>query len=135
MNLSFKSVEESNAEFLYDLLKERTGTVNISHKSLPSWEEHKKFIKSKPYAFWEIILIDGNKVGDIYLTNRDEIGIFIKKDFQFNGYGSMALNQFMKKTGKKRFLANINPTNYKSIQFFGKNGFTHIISTYHKKID
>ena len=84
MNLSFKSVEESDTEFLYDLLKERTGIVNISHKSLPSWEEHQKFIKSKPYAFWEIILIDGNKVGDIYLTNRDEIGIFIKKDFQFN---------------------------------------------------
>ena len=47
----------------------------------------------------------------------------------------MALNEFLKKTGKKRFLANINPTNYKSIQFFGKNGFSHIISTYQKKID
>jgi len=32
-------------------------------------------------------------------------------------------------------LANINPTNYKSIQFFGKHGFTHIQNTYHKKID
>jgi L-amino acid N-acyltransferase YncA len=41
----------------------------------------------------------------------------------------------MKKVGKKRFLANINPTNYKSIQFFGKNGFIHIQNTYHKKID
>ena len=43
--------------------------------------------------------------------------------------------QGIKKTGKKRFLANINPTNYKSIQFFGKNGFSHIISTFQNKIE
>ena len=69
------------------------------------------------------------------MTEREEIGIFILKKFQSKGYGSMALNEFLKKTGKKRFLANINPTNYKSIQFFGKNGFSHIISTYQKKIN
>jgi len=41
----------------------------------------------------------------------------------------------LKKNGKKRYLANISPTNYKSIQFFGKHGFTHIQNTYHKKIN
>ena len=41
----------------------------------------------------------------------------------------------MEKNGKKRYLANINPTNYKSIQFFGKHGFLHIQNTYHKKLD
>ena len=73
--------------------------------------------------------------GNIYLTNRDEIGIFIKKKFQSQGFGSDALKKFLQKTGKKRFLANINPTNYKSIQFFGKNGFSHITSTYQIKFD
>ena len=87
------------------------------------------------YQSWDIILVDNNKVGNIYLTQRDEIGIFLDKKFHGRGYGSQALKQFMKKNGKKRYLANINPTNYKSIQFFGKHGFVHIQNTYHKKFD
>ena len=109
--------------------------MNISHKSIPTWDEHMKFIKSKPYFEWDIIFADEEQIGNIYLTNRDEIGIFIKKKFQSKGFGSEALKEFLSKTGKTRILANINPTNYKSIQFFGKNGFSHIISTYQKKID
>tara|TARA_Y100001936_G_C16093879_1_gene689564 strand:- start:4811 stop:5224 length:414 start_codon:yes stop_codon:yes gene_type:complete len=135
MEIKFKTVNESDAEFLYDLLKEREGHVNISHKSLPEWDEHLQFIKSEPYLKWEIILSQNKQVGNIYLTNRNEIGIFIKKEFQYKGIGSAALKQFMKKSGQKRFLANINPTNYKSIQFFGKNGFSHIISTFQNKIE
>ena len=45
MELEFKTVNESDAEFLYNLLKEREGHVNISHKSLPEWNEHLEFIK------------------------------------------------------------------------------------------
>lgn len=134
MEIEFKTVNESDAEFLYELLKEREGHVNISHKSLPEWKEHLEFIKSKPYSKWEIILFEKNPVGNIYLTKRNEIGIFIKKEFQSKGIGSTALKQFMKESGEKRFLANINPTNYKSIQFFGKNGFSHIISIFQNKI-
>ena len=117
------------------MLKEREGHINISHKSLPEWNEHLEFIKSQPYLKWEKILFQNKPVGNIYLTNRNEIGIFIKKEFQYKGIGSTALKQFMKKSGQKRFLANINPTNYKSIQFFGKNGFSHIISTFQNKIE
>ena len=135
MSIKFKTVDEKDAEFLYEQLREREGYVNISHKSIPTWDEHMKFIKSKPYFEWDIIFADEEQIGNIYLTNRDEIGIFIKKKFQSKGFGSEALKEFLSKTGKTRILANINPTNYKSIQFFGKNGFSHIISTYQKKID
>tara|TARA_B110000014_G_C19937505_1_gene485032 strand:- start:404 stop:811 length:408 start_codon:yes stop_codon:yes gene_type:complete len=135
MKMEFKSVTQSDAKFLFEQLEEREGHINISHKLLPTWEEHVEFIKNDPYECWDIIIIDGEQIGNIYLTKREEIGIFIKKDYQSKGYGSEALNKFLIKTGKKRFLANINPTNYKSIQFFGKNGFSQIISTYQKKID
>ena len=91
MELEFKTVNESDAEFLYNLLKEREGHVNISHKSLPEWNEHLEFIKSQPYLKWEIILFENKQVGNIYLTNRNEIGIFIKKEFQYRGIGSTAL--------------------------------------------
>ena len=130
-----KSVTIDDAKFLFDLLKQREGIVNISHKSLPTWEEHVEYIKNNTYQSWDIIWVDNVRIGDIYLTDRDEIGIFLDKEFQSNGYGSIAINEFMKKNGKKRYLANINPTNYKSIQFFGKHGFIHIQNTYHKKIN
>ena len=130
-----KPVTIDDAKFLFDLLKQREGIVNISHKSLPTWEEHVEFIKNNTYQSWDIIWVDNVRIGDIYLTDRDEIGIFLDKEFQSNGYGSIAINEFMKKNGKKRYLANINPTNYKSIQFFGKHGFIHIQNTYHKKIN
>ena len=130
-----KPVTIDDAKFLFDLLKQREGIVNISHKSLPTWEEHVEFIKNNTYQSWDIIWVDNVRIGNIYLTDRDEIGIFLDKESQSNGYGSIAINEFMKKNGKKRYLANINPTNYKSIQFFGKHGFIHIQNTYHKKFD
>ncbi|SVA71049.1 uncharacterized protein METZ01_LOCUS123903 [marine metagenome] len=130
-----KPVTIDDAKFLFDLLKQREGIVNISHKSLPTWEEHVEFIKNNTYQSWDIIWVDNVRIGNIYLTDRDEIGIFLDKKSQSNGYGSIAINEFMKKNGKKRYLANINPTNYKSIQFFGKHGFIHIQNTYHKKIN
>ena len=132
--MELKPVTENDAEFLYELLKERKGRINISHKDTPSWDEHLDFVKNYDYTSWSMIYVNDQKVWNIYLTQRDEIGIFILKKFQGLGYGSDALKQFMKKNGKKRYLANINPTNYKSIQFFGKHGFVHVQSTYHKKI-
>ena len=133
MELKAATLEDS--EFLYELLKQREGQVNISHSSLITWEEHLDYIKNHSYKSWDVIWVENNRVGNIYLTQRDEIGIFIDNKFQGRGYGSQALKQFMEKNGKKRYLANINPTNYKSIQFFGKHGFIHIQNTYHKKIN
>ena len=133
--MELKPVTVDDAEFLFDLLKQREGTVNISHKSLPDWEEHLQYVKKHDYQSWDIIWVENTRIGNIYLTKNNEIGIFIDKKLQFHGYGSKALEEFMKKNGKKRYLANINPTNYKSIQFFGKHGFTHIQNTYHKKIN
>jgi RimJ/RimL family protein N-acetyltransferase len=133
--MELKSVTDDDAEFLYELLKQREGRVNISHKSVPNWDEHVEYVKNHDYQSWDIIWVDDKRIGNIYLTQKDEIGIFINKNFQSHGHGSHAINEFMKKNGKKRYLANINPTNYKSIQFFGKHGFLHIQNTYHKKFD
>jgi len=132
--MELKPVTQDDAEFLFDLLKQREGTVNISHKSLPDWKKHLQYVKKHDYQSWDIIWVENTRVGNIYLTKNDEIGIFIDKKSQSKGYGTEALDEFMKKNGKKRYLANINPTNYKSIQFFGKHAFTHIQNTYHKKI-
>ena len=133
--MKLESVGEEDAKFLFESLKEREGIVNISHKSLPTWEEHLEFVKNHNYISWDIIIVNYEKIGNIYLTQRNEIGIFILKKFQGSGIGSEALKLFMKKNGDRRYLANINPTNYKSIQFFGKHGFNHFQNTYTKTFD
>ena len=80
--MELKSVTEDDAEFLFELLKQREGRVNISHKSTPDWEEHLQYVKNHDYQSWDIIWIDETRVGNIYLTKKDEIGIFIDKNFQ-----------------------------------------------------
>ena len=128
--ISLKSVTNSDVKFLFDLLKERDPRVNISHRKLPTYTQHTKFIKSKPYSKWYIILKSKQKIGSIYLSKNDEIGIFLSKKFQGKNVGNFALNELMKKNTRKRFLANVNPKNKKSISFFKNNNFKLIQYTF-----
>ena len=128
--ISLKSVTNSDVKFLYDLLKERDPRVNISHRKMPTYSQHTKFIKSKPYSKWYIILKSKQKIGSIYLSKNDEIGIFLSKKFQGKNVGNSALNELMKKNPRKRFLANVNPKNKKSISFFKNNNFKLIQYTF-----
>ncbi len=130
--ITLKTVTKSDSKFLFDLLKERNPNANISHKKMPSYDEHVDFIKSKPYTKWYVILKSNEKVGSIYLSKNDEIGIFILKKFQGNNFGVYALNELLKKNPRKRFLANVNPKNKKSISFFKNNGFKLIQYTFEK---
>ena len=74
-NISLKSVSKDDFKFLFELLKERDPKANISHKKMPSYATHVKFIKSKPYTKWYVILNFKQKVGSIYLSKNNEIGI------------------------------------------------------------
>ena len=131
-SISLKSVTNSDVKFLFDLLKERDPRVNISHRKMPTYSQHTKFIKSKPYSKWYIILKSKQKIGSIYLSKNDEIGIFLSKKFQGKNVGSFALNELIKKNPRKRFLANVNPKNKKSISFFKNNNFKLIQYTFEK---
>ncbi len=130
--ISLEKVSDKNFLFLYRLLKERTSTVNISHRRMPTYDEHKHFILSNPYSAWYIIKLKNTKVGSIYLSKQNEIGIFIKKEYQNLHLGKTALKLLIKKHKRKRYLANINPMNKKSIKFFKNNGFNLIQHTYEK---
>jgi L-amino acid N-acyltransferase YncA len=127
-----KSISKLDYEFLYDLLGERNSQINISHKKMPTWEEHIKFIKSKPYSKWYIIYSANERIGTILLTLENEVGIFLKKNTQHKGAGSSALKLLIKENPHLRYLANINPNNKKSIKFFKKNNFKLIQYTYEK---
>ena len=128
--VKLKIISKSDYRFLYDLLMERDSRANISHKKMPTYNQHVSFVSAKPYSKWYVILYGANKAGSIYLTSQNEIGIFIKKSFQNKQLGNIALHKLIQKNPKKRYLANVNPKNKKSISFFKKNGFKLIQYTF-----
>jgi len=128
--ITLKNISKKDYRFLYCLLKERDQLANISHRKMPSYTEHINFIESKPYSKWHIIFKNNKKVGSIYLSKQDEIGLFLKKDVQSRGIGSKALKILIENNPRPRFLANVAPKNIKSINFFKKNKFSLIQHTY-----
>ena len=128
--IKLKPVSKSDYRFLYDLLMERNPRANISHKKMPVYNKHVSFVSAKPYSKWYVIFYGVNKAGSIYLTSQNEIGIFIKKSFQNKQIGNIALRKLIQKNPKKRYLANVNPKNKKSIHFFKNNGFKLIQYTF-----
>ena len=123
-------VQKKDHRFLYDMLKNRNPIVNISHKNMPSYKKHVEFIESKPYSKWYIIFYKNNKAGSIYLSKNNEIGIFLKNGFENKGIGQNALNILKQKNPRDRYLANVNPKNKKSEEFFKKNNFKLIQHTF-----
>ena len=128
--ISLKSVSKKDGKFLYTLLSERESLVNISHKTMPTYDEHLNFINSKPYSKWYIVKKNTQSIGSIYLSKQNEIGIFIKKEFQKDGLGTASMKLLMEKNPRSRYLANVNPKNLKSQKFFKKSGFKLIQNTY-----
>ena len=120
---------EDSYEHLYQLLNERDESVNIRHRKMPSWKDHVKFVNSNPYQAWYLIKTD-EIVGATYLTNLDEIGVFIFLKHRGKGYGPQAVRLLMERHPRERFLANINPDNPVSMAMFGRLGFVHVQNTY-----
>ena len=128
--ISIKIVKKTDFRFLFNLLKERDKITNISHKKMPTYSEHLKFLKSKPYSKWYIIYKSKIKIGTIYLSKNNEVGIFISKKFQGENFATEALKLIMNKNPRPRYLANVNPKNLRSAKFFKKNKFKLIQHTY-----
>jgi len=123
MKLVPVSRERQAINILYDLLAERTPEQSISHKSMPTMEEHAKFVRSLPYRAWYLIEVGNEYVGCVYLSKQREIGVSIFEKRRGNGYATEAVRELMRKW-PGRFLANINPLNTASMAFFKKLGFS-----------
>ena len=132
-NVKLKQVTKNDALFLYELLKNKDPNANISHKKMPSYDEHVEFVISKPYTNWYIIEYDKKNVGSIYLSKQDEIGISINNDYEYDQIVKSALKLLMKLNQRKRYLANVGPKDVKSQEFLLKNGFTSLEYVYEIK--
>tara|TARA_B100000749_G_scaffold35446_1_gene24538 strand:+ start:161 stop:601 length:441 start_codon:yes stop_codon:yes gene_type:complete len=130
-----KEVQKSDYSFLYELLSERKLYENISHKKNPTYAKHIKFVMSKPYTKWYIIYYGKEKIGSIYITKQDEVGIHFKEQLQANLKPKSALwlqvlKIMMKKNPRNRYLVNINPSNTGMKNFLKNAGFELIQYTY-----
>ena len=129
-SIKLKPVTKNDTLFLYDLLKARNPIANISHKKIPSYNEHVNFILSNPYAVWYIIEYEGKNIGSIYLSKQDEIGISLFDNLLYDKIGKNIIKFLMKNNPRKRYLAKISPRNKKLQNFFVNNGFTGLEYTY-----
>ena len=127
-------VSNNDIMFLYKLLKNRNPNANISHRSMPTYKEHEKFVLSKPYSKWYIIFLGNKKIGSAYLTNLNEIGLHLKREFDLDTIKKQILNIVYNKTKKTKYFVNISPKNKKQIEFFKKNNFRLIQHTYELEI-
>lgn len=132
MSIVLKRVDpESSADLmeLFTLLGERTKQQSISHKGMPSYFDHVKFVRSNPYKVWYLIEAGGKVVGSTYISKLNELGIFIFKEHFGNGYATAALKRVML-MHEGPFLANINPENTASLALFKSLGFDLLQVTY-----
>ena len=132
-NIKLKPVTKNDALFLYDLLKNRDPIANISHRKMPSYDEHVNFILSNPYTIWYTIEYEGEKTGSIYLSKQDEIGISLVDNSLYDKIGKSIIKLLIKNNPRKHYLAKISPQNEKLQNFFVNNGFIGLEYTYEMK--
>ena len=145
MKVTLRSVyaEPCGVDALYDLLRERSEEddphTNISHRVLPPYSVHAKFVRSIPYRAWYFVKVDGLIAGSVNISKRNEIGIILSADYRGKGIGQAALKLLLVRTKPLRadpthrvgrLLANINPENKRSIRLFTSLGFKLIQHTY-----
>ena len=108
---------------LWLLLGERKPEQSISHKEMPTWDQHCAFIASKPYLAWYFFTSPaGFPAGAVYLTKQRQVGVSVLKAHRRQGLARQALASILK-LHPGRCLANINPANEASIALFRSLGF------------
>ena len=64
---------EEHFQFLYKSLKKRIHSV--SHKVVPNYSDHIRFVKNNPYREWFMIFSNKVFIGSFYLTYDNSIGL------------------------------------------------------------
>ncbi len=124
---------------LYQLLEERPPKNFISHNQMPTFEEHERFVRGRPFLHWLLIENEGTYIGAIEALPTNEFGIAMLKQAQGRGLGTEALRLFFSLIKPQpaipavrhgKWLANVSPYNHSGRRFFEKFGFVKIQETY-----
>ena len=71
---------EEHIRTLYKILEKRS--INISHRSLPSYADHKRFVLAHPYRFWYLISENNNFIGNTYILRSNSVGITLLNEIE-----------------------------------------------------
>ncbi len=111
-----------------------TGFINIEQinymlKLMYSYESLQEQMMQKKHAFY-LIEQNSKKIGFISVSKTDDViqGYFIHKFYldqtlAGKGSGTLAHNELIKLLNPSRLSLTVNRQNYKSINFYFKNGF------------
>lgn len=114
----------------YQLLQEREPYQSISHRAMPTWEEHCAYVRSKPHLAWYAFKSSADfTAGCVYLSKHREIGIGVLHAHRGQGLAKEAVQAIMAKH-PGRFLANVTLANSVSRQLFYSLGFRLLSQTY-----
>jgi RimJ/RimL family protein N-acetyltransferase len=132
---------ETAVDLLWQLLSERPPEASISHRRMPTREEHARFVAGHPYRCWYLIEEPAARrfVGACYLSRQNEMGIAILKAFQRRGFARAAVLELLRAhpplpaiAGERRgtYVANVAPQNAALHDFFQGLGGRLIQHTY-----
>ena len=68
---------DSQTQVLYELLTARKHT--ISHRVLPSYDDHANFVLNNPYRHWFLIHFEGKIFGSVYVQYDNSVGISLRE--------------------------------------------------------
>ena len=120
-----------DSKFFYNLrnlkrnrrYSENTDYIPYRHHS--QW--FKKTLKESNYNFF-LVKIKKVRIGYVRFNIKSKknyfVSIVIKENYLKKGIGTFALNVLESRNDGVNYLAKVNSTNYKSINFFKKNGYT-----------
>lgn len=82
----FESVIPTNEqlEMLYAQLEKRSHS--ISHKEMPSFEEHEAFVRKHPYREWVIVKNGKRAIGNVYIQFDNSICIHLEPSDNFEQF-------------------------------------------------
>jgi len=127
--IKLKSVTEDDTMFLYEMIKLRDKR-EFFDKSLPSFDNHTKFIKkflTKPethhYEKFYVVLIGEKKIGTVILMKRNnEVGYYLMPEYHNKGYGTVAMELLFQENPRPYYTALIHNFNKGSMNFFKRLG-------------
>lgn len=121
--------DESHYDFLYQLLQERPREACITHREMPTKEQHYDHLKKHQHAGNSFIIFNqsGDMVGHIERDYENAVHIAIAKRYQGRGYATAAIDLLFRihpvdRCGRSP-MARIAPGNQVSKRLFAKSGF------------
>ena len=132
--------KEKEIDFLHKLLLSRE--FNISHRKLPSLEDHRVFVLNHPYRNWSLVLCDKTAIGSIYSGFDNSVGISLFPEFLLHRRSVIKkfLEDFVPLPGipsmvRNEFIFNVAVDDLKYQEDLSKCGAIQIQYTYSIKKD